>query len=81
MIRIHLLLVTSGQKYGISTAVDMVVAQLKSALILRAGIPSRFENGRPVEYALDNRTQGRRLQDNLTLRENGVQLGEDDSLD
>ena len=75
-IRIDLLLLTTGQRHSISVAADIAVGKLKSSLIKELGLPSKFENGWPVEYALENRTQSGRLQDDLTLRENGVREGD-----
>lgn len=75
-IRINVLLLTTGQRYSISVAADIAVGKLKSSLIRELGLPSKFENGWPVEYALENRTQRHRLKDDLTLGENGVQEGD-----
>jgi ubiquitin-protein ligase len=75
-INIDLLLLTTGHRYNIRVATDMGVGKFKLKLIEELGLPRKFENEWPAEYVLENRTQNRRLQDHLTLRENKVQDGD-----
>jgi hypothetical protein len=76
LIRLDVLIVTTGQKHTIKVTPDVAVGRLAPVLAEKLGLPSRFENGMAVQYRLENRTQRHRLDDNLTLRENGIQEGD-----
>jgi hypothetical protein len=75
-INITLLTLTTGESHSVDVPANMAVRELKSSLIREIGLPSKFENGWPVEYQLVNRTKGISLMDELTLAENGVAEGD-----
>ena len=75
-IEINVQLLTTGQRYNISTTADILVGKFKVSLIEELELPSKFENGWPVEYTVENESQDHRLQDDLTLRENAVKNGD-----
>jgi uncharacterized protein YegP (UPF0339 family) len=62
----------TDQRYEFSVSLDATVTDLKEYLIEELKIVRRFEDGTPIPYKINSKALGRRLNDSLTFRENGV---------
>jgi hypothetical protein len=67
---------TTGDIFDIQVDLDAKTSTVKNRLINELRLPKTFEDGQPVTYYLRSKTRGETMDDDKTLRKNGVQENE-----
>lgn len=75
-IQVDIVITTTGQRYTVELGIDILVKHAIPKFVELMKLPRRFENNWPVSYYLYNKTQGRKLESNLTFRQNDVEAND-----
>ena len=72
VISVYVVLLSTGERIKIEVPQDLLVSHLIPELLATLRVSQRLEDGRPVWFRLHSKDQGRTLDENLTIRQNGV---------
>jgi hypothetical protein len=76
MVNIQVHLERTGDIFDLQVSKDVRTSEVKNRLVSKLKLPRFFEDGQPVIYYLHSKTREKTMDDDKTLRENGIQSNE-----
>ena len=76
VVSVSIVLVSTGHRFEVELPMDALVRNLIPEILRALEVPDRLQDGRSIGFQLFSKDRGAALEDDLTIRQNGVREGE-----